>query len=140
MLIMNTKFFQIFFLPSALVFTPLFPNLPASAQAANYGADTCVQGYVWRGAISKDHVCVTPETRSQTAYDNSLVSVRRNPFGGPYGRNTCLQGYVWREAVPNDYVCVTPVTRSQAAYDNSQASVRRVCNLCNDVRLIPVNE
>ena len=137
---MNTKFFQIFWLTPALAFTPLFPNLPASAQAANYGPDTCIQGYVWREAVPSDLVCVTPETRSQTAYDNSLASVRRNPFGGSYGPNTCLQGYVWREAVPNDLVCVTPETRSQAAYDNSQASRRRVCNLCNDVILNPVRE
>ena len=89
---MNTKFFQIFWLTPALAFTPLLQNLPASAQAVDYGPDTCVQGYVWR------------------------------------------------EAVPSDHVCVTPETRSQAAYDNSQASGRRVCNLCNDVILIPVRE
>ena len=34
--------------------------------AGNYGADTCLEGYVWRGAIPTDHVCVTPLVRMQT--------------------------------------------------------------------------
>lgn len=97
----------------------------AQAQGLPYGTDTCLQGYVWREAVPNDHVCVTPETRFQVAYDNSQVAARIQPGGGPYGPFTCLQGYVWREAVPNDYVCVTPQTRSQAAYDNSQANNRR---------------
>lgn len=89
-----------------------------------YGPDTCRQGYVWREAIPSDHVCVTPGTRAQTAYDNSQASFRRNPTG-PYGSDTCIQGYVWREAFANDHVCVTPQVRAQAAYDNSQAASRR---------------
>jgi len=90
------------------------------------GTDTCLQGYVWREAVPGDHVCVTPETRTQAAEDNSLAASHRSPTGGAYGPDTCLQGYVWREAVPGDHVCVTPETRAQAAEDNSLAASRRV--------------
>jgi Fibronectin type III domain len=89
-------------------------------------ADVCLQGFVWREAGPQDYVCVTPNVRSQAAYDNGQASARRNPHGGPYGPDTCLQGYVWREAFTNDHVCVTPQTRDQAAYDNSQARNRVV--------------
>jgi hypothetical protein len=88
--------------------------------------DTCIQGYVWREAVSGDHVCVTPETRTQAAEDNNLAASRRSPTGGAYGPDTCLQGYVWREAVSGDHVCVTPETRTQAAEDNNLAASRRV--------------
>ena len=93
----------------------------------SYGPDTCLLPYVWREASPADHVCVTGETRSQAAYDNSQADARRNPYGGPYGPDTCLFGYVWREAFPGDHVCVSGETRSQAAYDNSQASSRMAC-------------
>ena len=93
-----------------------------------YGPDTCIQGYVWRDAGPNDHVCVTPATRDQAAYDNSQADARRDPNGGPYGPNTCLQGYVWREAFAGDYVCVTPDTRAQAAADNSQVEARKQIN------------
>ncbi len=89
-------------------------------------ADVCLQGFVWRQAGSQDYVCVTPNMRSQAAYDNSQASARRNPAGGAYGPDTCLQGYVWRQAFTNDDVCVTPQTRSDTAYDNSQAVYRVV--------------
>jgi Fibronectin type III domain len=88
-------------------------------------ADVCVQGFVWREAGAQDFVCVTPNVRSQAAYDNSQASVRRDP-AGPYGPDTCVQGFVWREAFSNDQVCVTPQTRSEAAADNSQAVYRVV--------------
>jgi hypothetical protein len=88
-----------------------------------YGPDTCFPGYVWRGASPKDHVCVSPATRDQVAYDNSQAASRINP-NGPFGPDTCVEGYVWREAFPGDHVCVTPETRSQAASDNSQAANR----------------
>jgi hypothetical protein len=39
--------------------------------------DTCLQGYVWREAVPGDHVCVTPETRTQAADDNSQAASRR---------------------------------------------------------------
>lgn len=101
-----------------------FTSILAAKAQLPYGPDTCVQGYVWREAIPSDHVCVPPETRDQTAYDNSQAVARRNPTGA-YGSDTCIQGYVWREAFSGDHVCVTPAIRSQAAYDNSQAAARR---------------
>ena len=93
----------------------------------SYGPDTCLLPYVWREASPADHVCVTVETRSQAAYDNSQAAARRDPNGGAYGPDTCLFGYVWREAFSGDHVCVTGETRSQAAYDNSQANARMAC-------------
>jgi hypothetical protein len=91
-----------------------------------YGPDTCKQGFVWREAFAGDHVCVTPETRTQAAADNAQAAARREPNGGAYGPNTCKQGFVWREARPEDLVCVTPQTRTQTAQDNAKASERRV--------------
>jgi hypothetical protein len=92
--------------------------------ALPYGPDTCKSGFVWREASSSDHVCVTPDTRAQTQYDNGQAASRW--VSGPYGPDTCAQGYVWREAFSGDDVCVTPDTRDQAAYDNAQASSRLV--------------
>src|SRR4051794_3305590 len=86
---------------------------------------TCLKGYVWREAVTNDHVCVTPAVRTQTQQDNGLADSRRNPNGGPYGPDTCLVGYVWREAVANDHVCVTGATREQARSDNAAADSRR---------------
>jgi hypothetical protein len=100
--------------------------VPAPAHAAP-APDTCVSGYVWREAVAGDRVCVTPQTRSQAWYDNSLAPYRRNPTGA-YGPYTCINGYVWRTVVPSDLVCVTPAVRTQAAYDNSQAQYRRLGN------------
>ena len=88
-------------------------------------SDTCRTGYVWREATSSDHVCVTPETRSQAAADNAAAASRREPNGGAYGPDTCRQGFVWRVARPEDLVCVTPERRDQTANDNSQATQRR---------------
>jgi hypothetical protein len=99
------------------------PSPSPSPTPSPHAVDLCKQGYVWREAGPNDHVCVTPERRQETAYDNSQASLRRNP-SGPYGPDTCVQGYVWREAVPDDHVCVTPATRQQAADDNSQAPYR----------------
>jgi len=94
-----------------------------------YGSNQCLPGYVWREAFPKDYVCVSGETRSQAAFDNSQANARRDPNCSngdcPYGTNQCLPGYVWREAFPGDYVCVSGETRSQAALDNSQADARR---------------
>lgn len=50
-----------------------------STQSCPYGKDQCIQGYVWRGAVPDDHVCVTPETRDQTQYDNSQAPSRVVP-------------------------------------------------------------
>jgi len=90
-------------------------------------ADTCISGYVWREAFPGDHVCVTPQTRAQAAYDNRHASERIDPdslVNAVTGGETCLSGYVWREARPSDLVCVTPETRAQTKYDNSQAKNR----------------
>jgi hypothetical protein len=111
---------------------------PASANPIP-GPVACQQGYVWRGAVPSDYVCVTPATRNQTAYDNSQAAARRNPNGGPYGANTCLPGYVWRGAVPSDYVCVTPATRTQSWYDNNQAAVRQLTSVTETVQSITFN-
>jgi hypothetical protein len=102
----------------------LVATSPAEAAPA---PDTCVSGYVWREAYTGDRVCVTPQTRTQTWYDNSQAQARRNPYGA-WGPNTCISGYVWRVAIPSDLVCVLPATRTQAAADNSQAPYRRLGN------------
>jgi hypothetical protein len=94
-----------------------------------YGPDTCQQGYVWREAFPGDHVCVTPNIRTQAAMDNAQAAARREPNGGPYGPDTCKQGYVWREARPGDHVCVTPEVRAQTAADNALATERRQTSL-----------
>jgi hypothetical protein len=93
--------------------------------AGDYGADTCLNGYVWREATPADHVCVTPLIRMQTARQNAEAAAHRSPTGGPYGPDTCVNGYVWREAVANDHVCVFPAWRQQARDDNAQAKARR---------------
>lgn len=96
-------------------FSDANPSMPTPALAS----DTCISGYVWREAGPGDHVCVTPQTRSQAAYDNSQADLHHLP-----GSGTCIQGYVWREAFANDHVCVTPDIRAQAQSDNSQAQNR----------------
>jgi hypothetical protein len=53
-------------------------SVPVTTRADfHFGPDTCRQGYVWREAFSGDHVCVTGETRTQAAYDNSQAEARR---------------------------------------------------------------
>ena len=101
---------------------------PASADPLPDGPDTCIQGFVWREARPNDHVCVTPDVRSQTAQENQLADGRRDPNGGPYGPDTCLQGYVWRHAFEDDHVCVTPDVRTEAANDNAAANSRMAVN------------
>lgn len=100
---------------------------PLIARDCTYGPGTCAQGFVWRGAVPNDHVCVTPEVRDLTARDNAQAAARRSPTGGPYGPDTCLSGFVWREAYSGDHVCVTPQIREQAAQDNNWAGVRNAC-------------
>jgi len=97
----------------------------AVAVLNGYGPNTCLNGYVWRGASATDYVCVTPAVRAQTAYDNGQAAARRSPNGGAYGPNTCLNGYVWRAAFQGDVTCVAPAARSQAWSDNAQAASRR---------------
>ncbi|MEV5407673.1 hypothetical protein AB0K60_02385 [Thermopolyspora sp. NPDC052614] len=97
--------------------------LPA-ASAAPPGFDTCPQGYVWRGTVPSDHVCVYPERYQQVREDNAQARSRVDPRGGPYGPDTCLKPYVWREAFRGDHVCVVPEHRAQAWDDNAQAAGR----------------
>lgn len=100
---------------------------PVSLRDCSYGPQTCVNGFVWRGAGPNDYACVHPAVREQTWIDNGEAASRRNPYGGPYGPNTCLDGYVWREAFPNDFACVTPETRAQAWFDNAHQDERQAC-------------
>jgi hypothetical protein len=88
------------------------------------GVDTCLQGFVWRNAYPGDHVCVTPDVRSQVAADNAQAAARRSPNGGPFGADTCRQGFVWRGARASDHVCVTPEVQAQARTDNNAKCTR----------------
>jgi serine/threonine protein kinase len=96
---------------------------PAPIQTATLSPDACKTGYVWREATPNDRICVTPQVRERTAFDNSKAQERRNDSA--YDPETCIDGYVWREAVPGDRVCVTPQVRAQAVADNSQARIRK---------------
>jgi hypothetical protein len=105
----------------ATILAALVSTFNLVAASGNYGPNTCLEGWVWREAVPGDDVCVTPATRSQTAYDNSQASLHRNPIF----KSFCRPGYVFRNAVPNDNVCVIPATRDQAVVDNGQAANRR---------------
>jgi len=96
---------------------------PQSTGGGGPQPDICKQGFVWREAVKGDHVCVTPETRTQAAQDNAAARERR-AGGGASGPDTCVQGFVWREAVANDHVCVAPAVRTAAANDNRAARER----------------
>jgi len=85
----------------------------------NYGPDTCLEGYVWRGVTLADHVCVRSSVRDQVAADNQQPDAHRNPDG------TCASPYVPRNAVANDSICVAPATRQQVVFDNQRAALRR---------------
>jgi hypothetical protein len=101
-------------------------SVPSSATAAgDHGPLTCLDGYVWRQATPRDHVCVTPEVRAQTAQDNRLAPSRASATPTTFGPDLCGPGYVWREAVPGDHVCVTPATWQQVHDDNLTAGARR---------------
>ena len=97
----------------------------SASAAGSHGPLTCLDGFVWRQATPKDHVCVTPEIRAQTARDNALAQTRSSAAAGTFGRDLCVAGYVWREAVPGDRVCVTPATWQQVHDDNLTAGARR---------------
>src|SRR5450432_3305154 len=84
-----------------------------------YGPDTCLGGYVWRGATPTDHVCVTTQVRDATHADNQLAGARRTTSGGAYGPDTCKAGFVWRGTTPVDHICVTSQTRSAVQADNA---------------------
>ncbi|GCE24235.1 hypothetical protein [Dictyobacter kobayashii] len=111
-------------LVTGIVSAPSTYAAVATHATGPYGPDTCLTGYVWREAFTGDHVCVTPQRRTQVAFDNSQAYYRTNPYGGPYGKDTCRNGYVWREAGPDDHVCVTPDERTLVAQENQQAPYR----------------
>jgi hypothetical protein len=102
----------------------LVPPLPASA-AGSHGPLTCLDGFVWRQATPRDHVCVTPEVRAQTARDNAVAPARRGAASATFGPDLCIARFVWREALPGDRVCVTPATWQQVHDDNLTAGARR---------------
>ena len=91
---------------------------------SGYGPAGCKQGFVWRGANPSDHVCVTPQTRDETAQENAQAPALKDPNGGAYGPDTCRQGFVWRDAFPGDHVCVTPDVRDRTTADNAAAQSR----------------
>ncbi len=98
--------------------------ISAAPAQADYGPDTCRNGYVWREAYPGDRVCVTPQQRARARADNGQADVRRSASGGAYGADTCRQGYVWREAYAGDHVCVLPAERRRARWDNGHAEER----------------
>jgi hypothetical protein len=75
--------------------------------AAQLGAP-CAQGFVWREAFAGDYVCVTSESRSTVAHENT----------DPAAAEPCQPGTVWREARPSDHVCVALARRSDVAAEN----------------------
>jgi hypothetical protein len=97
----------------------------SASAAGSYGPLTCLDGYVWRHATPRDHVCVTPEVRVQTARDNALAPTRVSATSSTFGPDPCVAGFVWRAALPGDRVCVTPATWQQVHDDNLTAGARR---------------
>lgn len=101
-------------------------GLTVATQA--YGPDTCISGYVWREAVQNDHVCVTPDQRTQARRDNAQARYRVSLTQNHSGPNTCRTGYVWREAAEGDVVCVEPWVRTRVRQDNAAAQSRYVNN------------
>jgi hypothetical protein len=97
----------------------------SASAAGSYGPLTCLDGFVWRQATLRDHVCVTPQVDAQTARDNALAPTRRSATSSTFGPDLCVAGFVWREALPGDRVCVTPATWQQVHDDNLTAGLRR---------------
>lgn len=79
------------------------------------GSDTCAQGFVWREAYPNDHVCVSPETRSQVASDNARHQMA-----------PCPAGLVPRLARRGDNVCVPVAVATAVKQDNTQICRRLV--------------
>jgi hypothetical protein len=74
----------------------------------------CAQGFVWREAFAGDDVCVTSQSRSVVARENT----------DPAHAEPCQPGTVWREARPSDHVCVSLARRGAVADENNRASTR----------------
>jgi hypothetical protein len=98
---------------------------PAAAAVA-----PCAPGYLPRGAVPGDVVCVARGRRDEVQRENALATQRIDPHGGAYGPNTCRQGYVWRVVTPSDRVCVRPSSRSLVAFENATASSRQLRPPC----------
>ncbi|QTD98669.1 RICIN domain-containing protein [Streptomyces cyanogenus] len=93
-------------------------SAPASAtKAGPFGPSTCKQGYVWRESHPEDHVCVTPDVRTQTWNQN------RANYGNTDDNGRCRDGLVFREAIPGDEICVTQSVRDAARKANEQAAM-----------------
>jgi len=82
--------------------------------------NACMTGYFPRQAGPNDMVCVTSQSRDETADENAHAAERVDP-NGAYGPNTCISGYVWREAFDGDAVCTTPERRTAVKAENSAA-------------------
>src|SRR5207245_9876434 len=71
-MILKRLFIPLGFAPLGLAGLLLTPTIEAQ-----FGPETCRQGFVWREACGpNDHVCVPPATRSQAAQDNSQAAAR----------------------------------------------------------------
>jgi hypothetical protein len=111
-------------------------NGDAASATGDYGPMTCLQGWVWRGAVSGDYVCVLPSVRSTNSYYNDHAASLHQP-----GSDQCLSGYTWRLVNSGDHVCVDPATRQQVIADNGQASLRRdSLNIAFSYESIPPSE
>ena len=75
---MSRVFSRFVALAAAMASTALLGPAPP-ASAGEFGPDTCRQGWVWREAVPGDHVCVTPQTRSQAWADNAQAASRVAP-------------------------------------------------------------
>lgn len=123
-------------LGGSLALSPL-----ASAFAEDYGPNTCLEGFVWRGAFPNDYVCVQPRVREQVVKDNRDAPLRTKSWlTDVHGRpsRACRDGFVWREAGPNDQVCVLIREREQAKKDNREAASRRKYTLCESYAALAV--
>jgi hypothetical protein len=109
---------------AAVALMLVLTSVSASA-AGSHGPLTCLDGFVWRQATPRDHVCVTPEVAAQTAGDNASAPTRRSATSSTFGPDLCVAGFVWRAALPGDRVCVTPATWQQAHDDDLTAGARR---------------
>jgi hypothetical protein len=70
-------------LSAAALILFLLPTPGIQTQSLHSGPDTCQQGFVWREARPGDHVCVTPETRSQAALAGGPLA--GGPLAGGHG-------------------------------------------------------
>ncbi|WP_432153866.1 RICIN domain-containing protein [Streptomyces tricolor] len=97
---------------------PVPGSAPVSVtKAGPYGPSTCKRGYVWRESHPGDHVCVTPQVRSQTWAQNRANNANTDDNG------RCRYGLVAREAIPGDEICVSQDVRDETRKANEQAAM-----------------